>query len=134
MKCVDSSMIARAYGIAATPKRHTLADHLTFLGHAQAANAIPPACSLSAPGKLLKLEGLFPCVTAILVAGAAVFKLAQQPTRMIGLQALGYPPTLVWILGPAKLDAVAALLHEHAICGIQCIVDVATKRRLKRVP
>lgn len=36
-------MIARAYGIAATPNRHTLADHLTFLGHAQAADAIPPA-------------------------------------------------------------------------------------------
>ena len=33
-----------------------------------------------------------------------------------------------------QLDAVAALLHEHAICGIQCIVDVATKHRLKRVP
>ena len=58
----------------------------------------------------MKLEAFFRWVTAILITGAAVSELTRQPSVMTGLQALGYPPTLVWILGPAKLAAVAALL------------------------
>ena len=58
----------------------------------------------------MKLEVLFRWVTAIMSTGAAVSELTRQPSVMTGLQALGYPPTLVWILGPAKLVAVAALL------------------------
>ncbi|MFN7544386.1 MAG: DoxX family protein [Acidobacteriota bacterium] len=44
------------------------------------------------------------------MTGAAFSELTRQPSVMTGLQALGYPPTLVRILGPAKLAAVAALL------------------------
>jgi len=57
----------------------------------------------------MKLEVLFRWVTAILITGAAVSELTRQPTVMTGLETLGYPPTLVWILGPAKLAAVASL-------------------------
>jgi hypothetical protein len=58
----------------------------------------------------MKLEVFFRWVTAILITGAAISELTRQPSVMTGLQALGYPPTLVWILGPAKLVAVAALI------------------------
>ena len=58
----------------------------------------------------MKAEALFRWVTAIFITGAAVSELTRQPSVMTGLQALGYPPTLVWILGPAKLAAVAALI------------------------
>jgi nucleoside-diphosphate-sugar epimerase len=40
---VDSSKIARAYGLTATPMRQGLAEHLGFLGHSLAADAHPPA-------------------------------------------------------------------------------------------
>jgi hypothetical protein len=58
----------------------------------------------------MTFEVLFRWVTAIMITGAAVSELTRQPSVMSGLQELGYPPTLVWILGPAKLAAVAALL------------------------
>lgn len=47
---VDSSKIARAYGLTATPMRQGLAEHLRFLGHALAADAHPPAGGLSSAG------------------------------------------------------------------------------------
>ncbi len=59
---------------------------------------------------MMKPEPIFRWVTAMLITGAAVSELTRQPTVMTGLEALGYPPTLVWILGPAKLAAVAALI------------------------
>jgi len=43
MNCVNSSKIARAYGLNTTPMRQPFAGHLTFLGHALAADACPPA-------------------------------------------------------------------------------------------
>ncbi len=45
----------------------------------------------------MNLEVLFRWVTALLITGAAVSELTQQPTVMTGLEVLGYPPTLVWI-------------------------------------
>ena len=36
----DSSKIARAYGITATPMRQGLAEHLTFLGHTLVAGGV----------------------------------------------------------------------------------------------
>ena len=59
---------------------------------------------------MMKPEPIFRWVTAMLITGAAVSELTRQPSVMTGLEALGYPPTLVWILGPAKLAAVAALI------------------------
>jgi nucleoside-diphosphate-sugar epimerase len=47
---VDSSKIARAYGLTATPMRQGLAEHLRFLGHALAADAHPPAGGPSSGG------------------------------------------------------------------------------------
>jgi nucleoside-diphosphate-sugar epimerase len=47
---VDSSKIARAYGLAATPMRQGLAEHLRFLGYALAAEAHLPAGGLSRAG------------------------------------------------------------------------------------
>lgn len=47
---VDSSKIARAYGLTATPMRQGLAEHLKFLGYALAAGAHLPAGSPSRAG------------------------------------------------------------------------------------
>ncbi|MFO0205711.1 MAG: NAD-dependent epimerase/dehydratase family protein, partial [Betaproteobacteria bacterium] len=47
---VESSKIARAYGLTATPMRQGLAEHLKFLGYALAADAHRPAGSLSRAG------------------------------------------------------------------------------------
>ncbi len=47
---LDSSKIARAYGLTATPMRQGLAQHLRFLGHALAPADHPPAGGLSSPG------------------------------------------------------------------------------------
>ena len=47
---VDSSKIARAYGLTATPMRQGLAEHLRFLGYALAADARPPTGGLSSAG------------------------------------------------------------------------------------
>lgn len=46
----DSSEIARAGGLTATPMRQGLAEHLRFLGHALAAEAPLPAGGLGRPG------------------------------------------------------------------------------------
>ncbi len=50
----------------------------------------------------MKLEVFFRWVTAILITGAAISELTRQSKVMTGLAQLGYPPTLVWILGPAR--------------------------------
>jgi nucleoside-diphosphate-sugar epimerase len=47
---VDSSKIARAYGLTATPMRQGLTEHLRFLGHELAADADQPAGGLGSPG------------------------------------------------------------------------------------
>lgn len=47
---VESSKIARAYGLTATPMRQGLAEHLKFLGYALAAGAHLPAGSPSRAG------------------------------------------------------------------------------------
>ena len=47
---VDSSKIARAYGLSATPMRQGLTEHLRFLGHALPADAHLPADGLSSLG------------------------------------------------------------------------------------
>ncbi len=47
---VDSSKIARAYGLTATPMRQGLAEHLRFLGHALAADAQQPGGGLGSSG------------------------------------------------------------------------------------
>ncbi len=81
---------------------------------------------------MTKLEPVVRWVAAILITGAAVSELTRQPTVMTGLETLGYPPTLVWILGPAKLAAVAALLHERAVRGVQRTEnDTATHRSMR---
>jgi nucleoside-diphosphate-sugar epimerase len=46
---LDSSKIARAYGLTATPMRQGLAEHLRFLGHALAVDDHPPAGGLRSP-------------------------------------------------------------------------------------
>jgi nucleoside-diphosphate-sugar epimerase len=46
---LDSSKIARAYGLTATPMRQGLAEHLRFLGHALAPADHPSAGGLSSP-------------------------------------------------------------------------------------
>lgn len=58
----------------------------------------------------MKLEVLFRWVSAVLLTGPGVSELTRQLSVMTGLQALGYPPTPVRILGPGMLAAVAALL------------------------
>jgi hypothetical protein len=47
---------------------------------------------------------------SLLVVGAATTEVLQLETVMRGLEVLGYPAYLVWILAPAKLLAAAALL------------------------
>ena len=47
---VDSSKIARAYGLTATPMRQGLAEHLRFLGYALAADAHQPGGGLGSMG------------------------------------------------------------------------------------
>ena len=47
---VESSKIARAYGLTATPMRQGLAEHLRFLGHVLAADAHPPIDGVSSVG------------------------------------------------------------------------------------
>ena len=46
----DSSKIARAYGLTATPMRQGLAEHLRFLGYALAADAHQPGGGLGSMG------------------------------------------------------------------------------------
>ena len=46
----DSSKLARAYGLTATPIRQGLAEHLRFLGYAPAADAPQPGGGLGSPG------------------------------------------------------------------------------------
>lgn len=58
----------------------------------------------------MNLETVVRWILATLMTGAAITELLQLPAVMEGLELLGYPPHLVWILAPAKLLAVAALL------------------------
>jgi hypothetical protein len=47
---LDSSKIARAYGLTATPMRQGLAEHLRFLGYALSADAHQPGGGLGSTG------------------------------------------------------------------------------------
>lgn len=58
----------------------------------------------------MNIETVLRWTTAALLSGAAAGELTRQPVVMEGLAQMGYPAFLVWILAPAKLAAVAALL------------------------